>query len=212
MPWRVLPAYVAEHLGTHKGHDVSRAMLEFLILTAARSGEARGMTWAEVDFVGKIWTVPADRMKAKLPHRVPLSQQALKILHGQQGRHETLVFPSPRKGVELSDMVLTEFLRRTQAPSDTPDRLATAHGFRSTFRDWCSELGYARDLAERALAHSVENKVEAAYHRTDLLEQRAPLMQAWATYVCAPSPGLCPASKTPQADMLRNFHIIKSSP
>ena len=184
MPWRILPAYVAEHLGAHKGHDVTRAMLEFLILTAARSGEARGMTWQEVDFEAKIWTVPAERMKAKLPHRVPLSVQALAILRGQQGRHDNLVFPSPRKGVELSDMVLTAFLRRTQATSDTPGRLATAHGFRSTFRDWCSEQAYPRDLAERALAHAVQNKVEAAYHRTDLLEQRAPMMQTWADYVC----------------------------
>lgn len=80
----------------------------------------------------------------------------------------------------LSDMVLTAFLRRTSAPSDTPGRIATAHGFRSSFRDWCSEHCYSRDLAERALTHTVRNKVEAAYHRTDLLEKRRPLMQAWA--------------------------------
>ncbi len=80
-------------------------------------------------------------------------------------------------------MVLTAFLRRIQAPSDTPGRVATAHGFRSSFRDWCSENGYSSDLAERALAHTVKNKVEAAYHRTDLLEQRKILMDAWATFV-----------------------------
>jgi integrase len=84
----------------------------------------------------------------------------------------------------LSDMVLTSFLRRVKAHSDTPRRVATAHGFRSSFRDWASEQGYARDLAERALAHTVANKVEAAYHRTDLLEQRRPLMEAWAKHVC----------------------------
>ena len=80
-------------------------------------------------------------------------------------------------------MVLTAFLRRIQAPSDTPGRVATAHGFRSSFRDWCSENGYSSDLAERALAHTVKNKVEAAYHRTDLLDQRKKLMDSWATFV-----------------------------
>ncbi|XHO07802.1 Prophage integrase IntA (plasmid) [Ralstonia syzygii] len=96
--------------------------------------------------------------------------------------HDSLVFPSPQEKV-LSDMTLTALLRRVKAESDTPGRVATAHGFRSSFRDWASESGYARDLAERALAHTVANKVEAAYHRTDLLEQRRPLMEAWAEHV-----------------------------
>jgi integrase len=122
-------------------------------------------------------------MKAQLQHRVPLSARALEILRQQQGRHEELVFPSPRDQIELSDMTLTSFLRRCEAPSDTEGRFATAHGFRSSFRDWCSEHGYPRDLAERALAHVVQNKVEAAYHRTDLLEQRRPLMEAWSQFV-----------------------------
>ncbi|MGL6356450.1 tyrosine-type recombinase/integrase, partial [Aeromonas veronii] len=78
--------------------------------------------------------------------------------------------------------------RRVKAPSSTPGRLATAHGFRSSFRDWCSEQGYARDLAERALAHTVQNKVEAAYHRTDLLDQRRPMMNAWAQFVSGDLP------------------------
>ncbi|MFM0053945.1 tyrosine-type recombinase/integrase, partial [Caballeronia grimmiae] len=104
----------------------------------------------------------------------------VKRLKDQQ-LHETLVFPSPR-GKVLSDMVLTSFLRRVKAKSDTPGRVATAHGFRSSFRDWASENGHARDLAERALAHTVANKVEAAYHRTDLLEQHRPLMEAWAAH------------------------------
>lgn len=82
----------------------------------------------------------------------------------------------------MSDMALTQLLRRLNAKSDTADRIATAHGFRSSFRDWCSENGYARDLAERALAHTVQNKVEAAYHRTDLLEQRRPMMEDWARF------------------------------
>ncbi|MGL6453226.1 tyrosine-type recombinase/integrase, partial [Aeromonas veronii] len=164
-------------------YDVTRLMLEFLILTACRSGEVRAMKWSEVDLEAKIWTLPAERMKAKQMHRVPLSLRAVEILMGLQGLHDELVFPSPRDQVPLSDMVLTTFLRRVKAPSSTLGRLATAHGFRSSFRDWCSEHGYARDLAERALAHTVQNKVEAAYHRTDLLGQRRPMMDAWAEFV-----------------------------
>ena len=105
-----------------------------------------------------------------------------------EGLHPELVFPSPRDQVLLSDMVLTTFLRRVKALSSTPGRLATAHGFRSSFRDWCSEQGYARDLAERALSHTVQNKVEAAYHRTDLLDQRRPMMDTWAQFVSGDLP------------------------
>jgi integrase len=185
MPWQDIPAFFAKHLRVADNQDVTRAMLEFLILTAARSGEVRGMMWLEVDLDNAIWTIPPERMKAKLQHRVPLSKRAIEILTKQQGQHEDLVFPSPRDQVELSDMVLTSFLRRVKAHSDTPGRVATAHGFRSSFRDWCSEQGYPRDLAERSLAHMVQNKVEAAYHRTDLLEQRRPMMAAWNDFVGA---------------------------
>lgn len=182
MPWKEIPAFVSEHIHGHRP-DVSRAMLEFLILTACRSGEVRGMVWSEVDFTSKTWTIPATRMKAKMQHRVPLSKQAIEILKKQEGKHAELVFPSSRDQVELSDMVLTSLLRRIKAKSDVADRVATAHGFRSSFRDWCSEQGYSHDLAERSLAHLVKNKVEAAYHRTDLLEQRRALMQAWANFI-----------------------------
>lgn len=183
MPWRNIPAFVAEHLHHAERYDVTRAMLEFLILTAARSGEVRGMQWQEVDWSSAVWTIPAERMKAKQAHRIPLSTRAMEILKAWQGVNEELVFPSPRAQAELSDMVLTAFLRRVQAQSDTPGRIATAHGFRSSFRDWCSEQGYSRDLAERALAHTVQNKVEAAYHRTDLLEQRRSMMDVWGAFV-----------------------------
>ncbi|PUA19149.1 site-specific integrase [Glaciimonas sp. PCH181] len=183
MPWQDIPAFFAKHLRGATPYDVTRTMLEFLILTATRSGEVRGMTWSEVDLGNAIWTIPPMRMKARLQHRVPLSARAIEILMNQQGLHDELVFPSPRDQVELSDMVLTSFLRRIKAHSDTPGRVATAHGFRSSFRDWCSEQGYPRDLAERSLAHMVQNKVEAAYHRTDLLEQRRPMMAEWNIYV-----------------------------
>lgn len=185
MPWTDIPKFIEKHVYKNEGSDVSRMALEFLILTATRSGEVRGMKWSEVDFTNKIWTIPAERMKAKFQHRVPLSERALHILVGQQGMHETLVFPSPNKQVPLSDMALTSLLRRCKASSDVEGRIATAHGFRSSFRDWCSENGYPRDLAERALAHTVQNAVEAAYHQTDLLEQRRPMMQTWADYVCS---------------------------
>ena len=184
MPWRDIPAFLANHVRNREPYDLTRAMLELLILTAARSGEIRGMTWSEVNLEAAIWTIPPERMKAKMQHRIPLTPSAVALLKSVQGLelHETLVFPTPRTGGMFSDMVLSSFLRRVKAGSDSPDRVATAHGFRSSFRDWCSEQGYPRDLAERALAHTVENKVEAAYHRTDLLEQRRPMMQAWSDF------------------------------
>ena len=184
MPWKLIPEFIHTHLRTSNKYDVSRAILEFLILTSCRSGEVRGMTWDEVDLDKAIWSIPANRMKSKQLHNVPLSKRALEILHNQKGMHETLVFPSIRDQKELSDMALSSLLRRVNAPSDIAGRVATAHGFRSSFRDWCSEHGYARDLAERSLAHAVANKVEAAYHRTDLLEQRRPMMEHWGQYCC----------------------------
>jgi len=183
MPWPTVPSFVQTELAGAGEFEVTRNALLFLILNASRSGEVRGMTWGEVDLRAKLWTIPAARMKAKQPHRAPLSEQSLRLLKRQEGHHDELVFPSVQARSVMSDMTLTALLRRAQALSDTPGRIATAHGFRSSFRDWCSEQGYARDLAERALAHTVKDKVEAAYHRTDLLEQRRPMMQAWADFV-----------------------------
>lgn len=182
MPWRMVPQFVMDVV--QADDDVTRHLLEFTILTAARSGETRGATLDEVDFVTSTWLVPAERMKTKLAHRVPLSVRAVKLLRVRQAvsNHSELFFPSPRGGV-LSDMALTKFLRTHKAGSDVPGRVATAHGFRSSFRDWASEHGVQRDLAERALAHSVRNSVEKAYHRTDLLEQRRSVMEAWCNYV-----------------------------
>lgn len=183
MPWKVIPLYIASRVYTEDRYNVTRGLLLFVVLTACRSGEARAMEWNEIDFKRKIWTIPPGRMKGGLRHRVPLSTQALELLEQMRGLHETLVFPSPRKQTVLSDMVLTSFLRKTKAISDTQGRFAVAHGFRSSFRDWCSEQRYPHDLAERALAHTIRNKSEAAYHRTDLLNERRPMMQAWADYV-----------------------------
>lgn len=184
MDWRVVPEFVTASIKSGPA-NVTRALLEFVILTVARSGEARAMRWTEVDLDAQIWTVPADRMKAKVEHRVPLSAEAIRVLKVRLAANpdSPLAFAAPRGGV-LSDMALTKFLRDHKASSDVKDRAATAHGFRSSFRDWASENGYARDLAEKALAHTIANKVEAAYHRTDLMEQRRPMMEAWAAHVC----------------------------
>jgi integrase len=183
MPWRDIPSFAAKHIGD--ADNISRALLLFVILTAVRSGEARKARWSEFDLEKKIWTIPASRMKAKLMHRVPLSSPAISLLerlHERRGQ-SSLVFPSPKAGTELTDMALTSFLRKHKAISDTPGRIATAHGFRSSFRDWASENNYPRDHAERALAHTIKNAVEAAYHRTDLLEQRRVMMEDWAKHV-----------------------------
>lgn len=151
--------------------------LEFTILTAARSGEVRGATWAEIDTAAKVWTVPADRMKAGKEHRVPLSEAALALLEALPRMAGTeLVFPSPR-GKVLSDMTLSAVLRRLDVP-------AVPHGFRSTFRDWAAErTNYPRDVAEMALAHAIGDKVEAAYRRGDLFEKRARMMADWAAFL-----------------------------
>jgi integrase len=183
MAWRDIPEFVKSSLRGGRP-NVSRSLLEFLILTAARSGEVRGMTWNEVDLKTRVWIIPAERMKAKVTHRVPLSERATDILREQRRLHpdSNLVFPALRGSI-VSDATLTKFLRDQSANSSEPGRTATAHGFRSSFRDWASENGYPRDLAERALAHTVKNKVEAAYHRTDLLEQRKDMMEGWARHV-----------------------------
>ena len=186
LPWRSLPTFFKEVL--HAGEaNTTRQMLELVILTACRSGELRHMEWQEIDFSQAIWTVPAPRMKAKVAHRVPLGPRAIEILEGrleQSERGVGLVFQSRTKK-PVTDMALTKFLHDHDVESDTRGRNATAHGFRSSFRDWASENGYPRDLAERALAHTVKNAVEAAYHRTDLLDQRRPMMLEWERYCLA---------------------------
>ncbi|MDE2395454.1 MAG: integrase arm-type DNA-binding domain-containing protein [Burkholderiales bacterium] len=154
--------------------------LEFVILTAARSGEVRGATWPEIDRDAKVWTVPAERMKAGKEHRVPLTAEALALLDALPRMPGTdLVFPAPRGGV-LSDMTLTAVLRRLDVP-------AVPHGFRSTFRDWAAErTNYPRDVAEMALAHAIGDKVEAAYRRGDLFQKRRLMMADWAKFLAKP--------------------------
>ena len=186
---RALPyADVAGALATVEATDASMAAklcLRFLVLTAARSGEARGATWAEIDFDTGEWRIPGERMKAGQPHRVPLSDAALNVLEQTAILTDgsALVFPSPlRPGRPLSDMTLTKILRRTGLAER-----ATVHGFRSSFRDWASESTSApHAVMERCLAHATGNAVEQAYARSDLLVKRRALMDQWAAYCTEP--------------------------
>ena len=158
----------------------SKLALQFLILTAGRSGEVRGAAWSEVDLHERTWRIPGTRMKAGAEHRVPLSDPALIILERAEELHdeEELVFPSQvRRNRPLSDATLTKVLRIT----GLSDR-ATVHGFRSSFRDWCADTGQPREIAEAALAHTVGG-VEGAYFRSDLLERRRVLMDAWCRFL-----------------------------
>ncbi len=178
LPWREIGAFLV--VLRQQGGVAARA-LEFTILTAARSGEARLAQWSEIDTETKLWTVPAERMKAGKEHRVPLSASAIGLLNTLP-RVGDLVFPGVREGRPLSDMSLTAVLRRMQRTD------ITVHGFRSTFRDWCAEsTNFPREVCEHALAHSLPDKVEAAYRRGDLLDKRVQLMQAWADYCAKPA-------------------------
>ena len=159
------------------GYAAPRLVLELLVLTAARSGEVRGASWPEFDLAASTWTVPAERMKVGVEHRVPLSGAALGVLE-QARTHSpglSLVFPA-KAGRSLHDAVLSQLLRDLQVP-------AVPHGFRSSFRDWCGETGVAREVAEACLAHVVGSKVEAAYARSDLFDRRVVVMEDWARYL-----------------------------
>ena len=174
LPYAELGAFMVE---LRKREGLSARALEFAILCASRSGEVRGATWAEIDLPGRIWTVPAERMKAGKEHRVPLSDEAVKLLEAlPRIVGNDYVFPAPRGG-QLSDMALTAVLRRMERGG------LTQHGFRSTFRDWAGETtAYPREVCEHALAHKLADGVEAAYQRGDLLAKRARLMADWARY------------------------------
>ena len=156
---------------------IAARALEVLILTAARSGEVRGMTWGEINLDEAVWIVPAERMKAKREHRVPLSVRVIEVLRSLPVVAGELVFPGMRDGSPLSDMTLTAVLKRMGRAD------LTAHGFRSSFRDWAAEhTNYPREVAEMALAHTIGDKVEAAYRRGDLFEKRRRMMEDWSRF------------------------------
>lgn len=184
--------------------------LRFLVLTAARSGEVRGMTWDEIDFGGRgkpyrtektpaatiattaTWNIPASRMKTGRRHRVPLTPEAVAILQGLPRTESPYVFHAQRGGM-LSDMTLSAVMRRMQEAEvkagragfldPTSKRPAVPHGLRSTFRQWAAEQVFPRDMAELALAHHVGTEVERAYQRSDMLERRRSMMAAWAAFL-----------------------------
>jgi integrase len=166
---------------------ISARALEFTILTAARTGDTSGGTWREINWPDKTWIIPADRMKARKEHRVPLSSRALAILREMQPlRHgddaECFVFPGGKHGRPLSNTAMTEVLRRMNRGQ------ITVHGFRSTFRDWAAEqTDFPREVAEMALAHAIGDDVEAAYRRGDLFEKRRRLMNEWEAW-CGTKP------------------------
>ncbi|MFM9940569.1 MAG: tyrosine-type recombinase/integrase [Hyphomicrobiaceae bacterium] len=177
LPWRDVPAFL-KALRARQGMLSTRLCFEFLVLTAARSGEARRALWADIEFTKRAWTVPASRMKAGVEHRVPLSDRALEILRLARAANpkSEIVFPG-QQGQPLSDMTFTKAIR----DMDLADR-ATAHGFRSAFKTWASENGVPDLVSEAALAHSDGNKVRAAYNRTDHFEDRRGVMKRWAEH------------------------------
>lgn len=184
VPWQDLPAIMAK-LGESKG--VSAACLRFLTLTAARSGEARGATWSEIDMNAKVWTIPGDRMKAGRDHRVPLAAPVLAILRAAYHPGATekpasgFVFPGAKTNQMLSDVAVAKAL------SAAGGGAFTVHGMRSAFRDWAAEsTAFPREVAEAALAHGNKDKVEAAYLRGDHFEKRRRLMDIWAAHATGP--------------------------
>lgn len=179
MHYANVPAFVSLLRGL-EGWAATRLAFEFLILTASRSGEVRLATWDEIDLDAALWTVPAERMKARVEHAVPLAPHAVAILREARAAYpkSEFVFPGTKPGLPLSDMTLTKVLRDAGLNGK-----ATAHGFRSSFKDWCAEVAKVRDeVSEAALAHTIPDKVRAAYLRTRFLDERRHVMQHWAGY------------------------------
>lgn len=180
LPYAKVPAFMA---ALRERTAIAALALEFAILTAGRSGEALGATWGEFDMEARVWTIPAARMKAARPHRVPLSKRAAQILESMAAvRTSDYVFPGQKAGKPLSNMALEMVLRRMGRED------ITVHGFRSAFRDWAGdETQFPREVAEAALAHIVGDEAERAYRRGDALKKRRELMEAWAAH-CQPNP------------------------
>jgi integrase len=181
LPYAAVPSFV-ETLRASAAGESAKLAFEFLILTAMRTGEVIGAVWSEIDVEAKTWTIPAGRMKAKREHRVPLSDRCLQILEAAaELGGNPYVFPGRDVDVPLSNMVFLMHLRRMERTDITP------HGFRSAFRDWTAEqTSFSREVCEAALAHANKDRVEAAYLRSDLFEQRRALMGQWATFACTP--------------------------
>jgi integrase len=178
MPYEDVAAFVAK---LRKHEAASALALELCVLTAARSGEILGMRWSEIELDKKIWTVPANRMKAGREHRVPLVSRAVAILRKLENlKTGAFVFPGQTRDKPLSNMAMEMVLRRMKVDD------ATVHGFRSSFRDWAGNVSsFPREIVETALSHVIGDKAEQAYRRSDALDKPRKLMEAWATY-CEP--------------------------
>jgi integrase len=187
LPWQEAPALFAT---LREASGVASLALTFLVLTACRSGEVRGCRWSEIDMERQIWVIPPSRMKTAKEHRVPLSEPAIAVLRRLWDvRTGELVFFSVRQARPLADTTLKSVLRRLEHGD------VTVHGFRSTFRDWCADSGRPADIAEAALAHLPVSKIVAAYQRSDLLEARRGLMDAWASFLTRPATEVVPLRK-----------------
>jgi len=180
LPWAELSSFM-EVLNRREG-TAARA-LEFTILTASRTSEVIEATWDEIDLDGRVWTIPAERMKAEKEHRVPLTDECIRLLKALPSEaHNPYVFIGPQNGSKLSNMAMIALLKRMKRTD------ITVHGFRSTFRDWAAETtNYQNHIVEMALAHTIGNSVERAYRRGDLLEKRARLMHEWAKFAKTPT-------------------------
>jgi integrase len=178
--WRDVPKFMTE---LEQREAIAAKCLRFVILTATRSGEARMATWDEIDLDNRTWTIPAERMKMEVEHRIPLCDDAVAILEAVRGLNSTLVFPSPHSASHDFGKPLSVNAFRPLFKGMGREGM-TVHGFRSSFRDWCAESARAdRELAEAALAHKVGG-VEGAYFRSDLFDRRRDLMDAWGSYAC----------------------------
>ena len=182
MPYDEVPAFFDE---LSRNRSVSALALQFLILTATRTLEVLHAEWKEFDLAAGVWTVPPSRMKTRREHRVPLSDSAMAVLEAlPRIEGHTYVFPGLRNGRPLSNMALLQLMRGMGYGLNSSRGDYVPHGFRSTFRDWSGEVSsFPREVAEMALAHAIENKVEAAYRRGDLFAKRRKMMQAWADYL-----------------------------
>lgn len=178
LPYNLVAECIAS-VWKSEANETTKLAIEFLILTAARSGEVRLASWSEIDLENKKWSIPAERMKAGKAHNAPLSNIAIELLQlaNDYCDGSDLIFPSTKHGKPISDMTLSKLVK--SLGFDT-----TIHGFRTSFKMWAIEkTDYPSELSERALAHTIKNKVEAAYNRSDQYEQRIPIMNEWANYL-----------------------------
>lgn len=179
LPYKRMGEFMDE---LHKRQGMTALALEFVILTACRTSEVINAPWTEIDLEASVWTIPPERMKAEKEHRVPLSIRAVEILNELKTLGGKYVFPGPKPDKPMSNMAMLQLLKRMGRDD------LTVHGFRSTFRDWAAEqTAYPAEVAEMALAHTVGNKVEAAYRRGDLFMKRVRIMQDWGRYCATPS-------------------------